>query len=448
MIHLSSSRRRPVAVALASLLPVLSSCDTPDVVAGPTDSVDPHTHDASDVVSGWFDDALFSPTIRLIDRDTVRFAGVVGWGGGPLLESSDLAGLPDRLGDVDRRLAALEADFTGHTHSADDITDGTLPDTRLSGNVALTTNPALRFQGAVGWGGGRLLSTSDAVETGGSEGLTGVYTELPNVFTAPQTFANRLMVAKLTGNPTPGSGTIGLRFERDRDTPLSPLGITWTMSGAERWAMGVDEGANDHPDFVLLYNTGIGDIFRVANGAHFQMGNGTGPTPTDHLLFLNDRPGSGNENVLNMQTYGDVDRYIRALNVTTGGIPFAVGVNGAVGIGGDYPRDEGMMLDVRGRARAEAWETVSDRSLKEDVRPMGSVLERLARLQAVEFRWKESGTEDMGLIAQEVEAVFPELVTERDGVKSVNYSGLTAVLLQAVSELAVQCAEHGERHTH
>ncbi|MEQ8328907.1 MAG: tail fiber domain-containing protein [Longimicrobiales bacterium] len=437
------------AVLILVALPWMGSCDSPtEAVANPTppDEVPAHTHDASAVVSGWFDDARFSPTIRIIDRDTVRFAGVVGWGGGPMLESSDLGGLMEDFVATRSRLDSLVAAFDGHRHDASDIDSGTLPDTRLSANVALLSAPVLQFEGALAWGGGPVVPSSTGLRS--TSTTTRGFTETANVFTQPQTFLHRTMVGKFTGDPTEGSGTVGLRFERSRDTELSPLGVTWTLSGGERWALGLDEGAESHPDFVLLYNTGVGDIFRVADGAHFQMGAGVGPSPTEHLLFLNDRPGSGNQNVLNMQGGGDATRYIRALDPSTGVVPFAVGIDGSVGVGTDHPTEEGLMLDVAGDARARSWETLSDARLKEDVRPVGSVLERLARLQAVQFRWKESGQEDLGVLAQEVEAVFPELVTERDGVKSVDYSGLTAVLLAAVTELAGVCGEHGTHHTH
>ena len=41
----------------------------------------------------------------------------------------------------------------------------------------------------------------------------------------------------------------------------------------------------------------------------------------------------------------------------------------------------------------------------------------------------------MGLIAQEVEEVFPELVTEKDNIKSINYQSFTAILLECIKEL-------------
>jgi hypothetical protein len=68
-------------------------------------------------------------------------------------------------------------------------------------------------------------------------------------------------------------------------------------------------------------------------------------------------------------------------------------------------------------------------------------LAALRRVRGVSWEWKEGnpiGREgfDMGVIAQEVEQVFPELV-QRDerGLRSVNYPGLVAVLIEAVKEL-------------
>jgi hypothetical protein len=67
--------------------------------------------------------------------------------------------------------------------------------------------------------------------------------------------------------------------------------------------------------------------------------------------------------------------------------------------------------------------------------------ERLAGLRGVTWVWREdnivgkSGS-DMGVIAQEIEAVFPELVeTDSSGLKKVNYAGLIGPLIEAVKEL-------------
>jgi hypothetical protein len=79
----------------------------------------------------------------------------------------------------------------------------------------------------------------------------------------------------------------------------------------------------------------------------------------------------------------------------------------------------------------------------------------VSRLRGVQFEWRDdvpSGHRgrDLGVIAQEVEEVFPELVhTDERGYKSVNYVGLIAPLIEAVKELdaRVQALEQadGER---
>lgn len=72
------------------------------------------------------------------------------------------------------------------------------------------------------------------------------------------------------------------------------------------------------------------------------------------------------------------------------------------------------------------------------------VLDKLAKLRGVTWEWnddaaiygKQPGTRDAGVIAQDVEAVFPDLVTTApEGHKLVNYNGLVGVLVEAVKEL-------------
>jgi hypothetical protein len=89
----------------------------------------------------------------------------------------------------------------------------------------------------------------------------------------------------------------------------------------------------------------------------------------------------------------------------------------------------------------------SDARFKTNLMPLTNVLEKLAGVRGVSFEWNEtyqslraaSRGREIGVIAQEVEAVFPELVTERDdGYKRVAYEKLTAVLIEAVKELKAE----------
>ena len=71
----------------------------------------------------------------------------------------------------------------------------------------------------------------------------------------------------------------------------------------------------------------------------------------------------------------------------------------------------------------------------------GSVMGLIRRLRGVSFEWREDlhpgqSGKDLGVIAQEVEQVFPELVgVDERGYKTVNYIGLIAPLIEAVKEL-------------
>jgi hypothetical protein len=124
------------------------------------------------------------------------------------------------------------------------------------------------------------------------------------------------------------------------------------------------------------------------------------------------------------------------------GVLMTIQDNGNVGIGTVNP---GFKLDVAGTVRATSFVPPSDARLKTHVATLTNALEKLEQLRGVSFEWNEqseslghaSGQSDIGVIAQEVETVFPELVntSSTDGYKAVDYSRLTAVLIEAVKEL-------------
>ena len=79
----------------------------------------------------------------------------------------------------------------------------------------------------------------------------------------------------------------------------------------------------------------------------------------------------------------------------------------------------------------------SDRRLKYDIKPLHNALDNIERLNGYSFKWKKDATADIGVIAQEVESVYPQLVatSSRDGMKSVEYGNLVAPLIEAVKTL-------------
>ena len=83
----------------------------------------------------------------------------------------------------------------------------------------------------------------------------------------------------------------------------------------------------------------------------------------------------------------------------------------------------------------------SDRRLKESITPLDNSLGKLLSLRGVNYYWKDKTVSEVlqiGVIAQEIETVFPELVLEGEEYKSVNYVGLIPVLLEAIKEQQAQ----------
>jgi|GEM_PF-1833473 len=75
----------------------------------------------------------------------------------------------------------------------------------------------------------------------------------------------------------------------------------------------------------------------------------------------------------------------------------------------------------------------SDRNLKKNIETIQNPLEKILKLRGVTFDWKKDNSHSVGLIAQEVEQVFPELVaTTTSGYKGISYGNLVAPLIEAV----------------
>lgn len=124
------------------------------------------------------------------------------------------------------------------------------------------------------------------------------------------------------------------------------------------------------------------------------------------------------------------------LNVGTGGRPQAarfyddVRIEGALNTTKDVTAENANM-------RALAYFYQSDRRYKDNIEQLeAGQLEKLLQVQGVSYDWKVDGRADLGVIAQNVEQVFPELVhTDKDGMKSVEYGNFIAPIIEGMREL-------------
>ena len=84
----------------------------------------------------------------------------------------------------------------------------------------------------------------------------------------------------------------------------------------------------------------------------------------------------------------------------------------------------------------------SDQKLKTDISTINDSLGIVGKLRGVNYKWISNGQDDVGVIAQEVEKVVPEVVKETDdGTKTVDYSRIVSVLINAVNELKAEVEE-------
>ena len=130
------------------------------------------------------------------------------------------------------------------------------------------------------------------------------------------------------------------------------------------------------------------------------------------------------------------------LSSTTGGGTTSNVQFGSLGIG---TAASGVSGEIRATADIVAYYS-SDNRLKENIKPINDALDKVKKISGNTYDWKEgfedihSHTgEDVGVIAQEVEAVMPQLVTTREhGYKAVQYEKLTALLIEAIKEQQIK----------
>jgi hypothetical protein len=96
-------------------------------------------------------------------------------------------------------------------------------------------------------------------------------------------------------------------------------------------------------------------------------------------------------------------------------------------------------LNASGDIQAVNFNSTSDESLKENVQTITNALDKVDSLRGVNFDWIDSGKAATGVIAQEIETILPEVVTEdEDGIKHVAYGNVVGVLIEAIKELKAE----------
>jgi hypothetical protein len=275
-----------------------------------------------------------------------------------------------------------------------------------------------------------------------------------------------------------GGDETALQMKRDFTTTGVPSG-TGPSHNPIFYLGRIQQAGDGDPEFRLLYSDytspersvfeidrkGIAASVKWDRGSHFEgflclTDERPCPKTAEQPVFrLNSYPrmrlemGDGKDNPVDVAVQREA---ANTLTILTGGLErLRVDAAGNVAIGTTAARDT---LEVNGEIRVAdcvknssgaqiAGSCPSDARLKTNIQPFSSVLAKLVRLQPVHFDWRAAEYPDYhfgssrsyGLVAQEVERDFPELVSEdRRGFKAVNYSELPLLLLQAVREMKTE----------
>ena len=157
-------------------------------------------------------------------------------------------------------------------------------------------------------------------------------------------------------------------------------------------------------------------------------------------LSANGGTGIGETITGNLEVTGEINAYsvhtvngISAENINASGhLACATLGTGSINTGN---------ITSSGVISAVDFNSTSDARLKDDVQEI-SGLDLLSKIHPVAFKWKETGAQSYGVLAQELESVMPELVSIKDdGTYGVSYIPMIAMLVSAIQTLSAELSE-------
>jgi hypothetical protein len=272
----------------------------------------------------------------------------------------------------------------------------------------------------------------------------GIYATLgANTFTATQTVSS--------GDLSVSSGDISLPQTASASAGVVNLGGSPfihaccsasqhnTFVGANAGNFTTTGRSNAASGYSALYSNNPGNSNTAfGNGSGFN--NSTGSNNT--FIGANAGPDSGHGDLTNATAIGANAVVSQSNSLILGGTGGAA-VN--VGIGTATPANIlTVVKDSDTDPIADSWTTYSSRRWKTNIQTLQGALDKVERLRGVSYDRKADAKHEIGVIAEEVGGVVPELVAyEENGVdaKSVDYARLTALLIEAVKEQQLQLKE-------
>ena len=197
------------------------------------------------------------------------------------------------------------------------------------------------------------------------------------------------------------------------------MGYATTASGSSSIAMGLSTIANG-PN-----STAMGISTTASGGVSTAIGRST--TASDYgSLVIGQYNSSGSSVTNNATSFSTSNTAFVIGNGTSGSLSdaFKVMFNGDTTVSNDLTVSGDVVIS-------------SDARLKSNIVSLGSTLAKLLQIDGKSYEMK--GKQKIGVLAQEIQEVFPELVSEDDNeMLAVNYQGLVPVLINALKEQQIE----------
>ena len=317
--------------------------------------------------------------------------------------------------------------------------------TKASSDVVATSNTGTENSNYVDMGINSATNTSNFF---GNANDAYLYNQGQNLFIGTSTADKDLIF--LTGGSTQSSGLIqnNERMRIDGTTGYVGMGIN---SPEQKLHVVLTTGAVSTATDVATVETKntttttyagppqLNLVRQIPSASYTSSGSWAGPV----LSFAHRNPGSSASAAVQLQSITTPSSSklsfltrtgMSNANPSTGSLAENMSLNGNVlnvtSLTGSSTT--GLSADANGNIIR----TSSDQRLKQNIVTIDSALDKVLKLRGVNFNWKDgakygSNTE-IGLIAQEVEKVVPEVVSNGNEYKSVNYQVLTALLIEAI----------------
>jgi hypothetical protein len=306
-------------------------------------------------------------------------------------------------------------------------------------NVVDGTNKSLIFQDS---GVADTFEVAAYSVAGGTRNLTiNAANLLFGTGTSGGTSATERMRITSTGNV--GIGTIsptifggGMEIQRASQAALRVSCTTGTLAGGAEFGYEGSQGAfiqtvQANGQFSIYTGNASVLAMRITSGG--QVSIGTTTTVSTYLLNVKAQTGAQAINITGrdnadgagvLQWTNQFGTYLGYIEVNSTALYVARGSGG-----------------VYITTNATSWTSNSDSRLKNIISPINNAVDKLSTLNPVIYSWKSDNTnkENIGLIAQDVEAIFPQVIdTNKDGYLGVRYTELVPVLVKAIQELKAE----------